>query len=228
MKLKEFLLKNKINLPEPVFSLCNEGIEIMQKSVDPIHDENHLFRIFQDLDRFLRENSQIDKSEIDFKMLLLATCWHDVWKSERFPTNAVSLVLDQMQEGLGSAKMFTRKAKEEKLEPKLISLTKYAIRKHARFQMFPIQTREAKILKDLDRLEEWSLERLKHLKKRHLTTGRIDPRLLRLAKFWFFNFMAKVTDSSFHFEWSKTEFLKRKKAYFEEVNKLLLKYGSRL
>jgi len=227
MELKEFLVKNRINLEDSVFSLCSEGIEIMRKSVDLNHDENHLFRIFADLNRFLQEESQIDKSKINFEVLLLSICWHDVWKSKRFPTDIISLIFDQIWDGLGSMNMFTKRASKLKLEQKLIRSVKYSIRKHARFQILPTKTIEAKILRDLDGLEEWSLIRLESLKKRYLVPGKTNPKLVklaRLAKFWFDCFMAKATDSRFYFQWSKSEFRKRKKAYRKEVDKLLLKY----
>lgn len=121
-------------------------------------------------------------------------------------------------------KMFAKRATEKKLEPRLIHLVKYAIRKHSRFQIFPTKTLEARLLEDLDNLEEWSLARLESLREKYLASGEINPGLLRLAKFWFVNFMAKTTKSALYFNWSKTEFMKRKKAYFEEVNKLLLQH----
>lgn len=161
-------------------------------------------------------------------MLLLSICWHDVWKSRRFPTNPALLLLDQILEGLGSARMFTWQAKEVLLETGLVCPVSHSIRKHSRFQILPIKTPEAKILKDLDNLEEWSLERLKLLKKKFLVSGQINPRLLRLAKFWFDHFMAKTTDSGFHFQWSKNKFAGRKQLYLKEVNKLLKEYGDRL
>lgn len=228
MELQEFLTKNEICFLDPVLFLCEEGIKIMQNSVDPVHDERHVFRILHDLDRFFKEEAQINRSKIDLETLLLSICWHDTWKSKRFPTNPVSLLLDQILEGLGSARVFTKQAKEVQLELKLIRSVKYSIRKHSRFQILPIKTLEARILKDLDNLEEWSLEKMESLKKKFLAPDKINPRLLKLAKFWFDHFMAKTTDSGFHFHWSKTEFVKRKKLYLEEVNKLLEEYGGML
>ena len=114
------------------------------------------------------------------------------------------------------------------MEIGLVYQVSYSIRKHSRFQVLPIKTPEARILKDLDNLEEWSLERLRLLKKKFLISDQTNLKLLRLAKFWFDHFMAKTTDSGFHFQWSKTEFAKRKKLYLEEVNKLLEEYGDRL
>ncbi len=37
--------------------------------------------------------------------------------------------------------------------------------------------------------------------------------------------MKKQTDNKFWFDWSKSEFNKRKKKYIEEVNTLLATYG---
>jgi len=228
MELQEFLTKSEICFPDSILALCEEGIEIMRSTVDPIHNEEHIFRILHDLDRFLKEEDQIDQSKINFEILLLSICWHDVWKSGRFPTNPISLLLDQILEGSGSARIFAKRARTTSLGTRLVRSVVYSIRKHSRFQILSIKTPEAKILKDLDNLEEWSLEKLNSLKEKFLIPDQIKPKLLKLAKFWFDYFMAKTTDSGFHFQWSKAEFAKRKELYLKEVNKLLEEYGDKL
>lgn len=228
MELEAFLSRNKISLPDLVLSLCHEGIEITRNGIDPLHDENHTFRILTDLDQFLREETKIERSEVNFEVLLLSICWHDVWRAKIFPKNVISLLFALLWDGLGGARMFAKRAKQVGLEQEMLSPISYAIRKHTSFQIFPPKTLEAKILKDLDNLEGWSLTRIKALKERYLVPGKIEPKLLRLAKFYFDHFMAKMSTKASYFEWSKSEFLKRKKDYMDEVNRLLLKYGDLL
>lgn len=225
MELKAFLSKNDVILPSLTLDLCNEGLTIMKRSTDPLHDDMHIARILGDLDCFLGKESKIDKRKIDFKTLLLAICWHDVWKSRRFPTNTVSLVFDRMIEGIGSMRVFAKKAREAGLNRELIRAVRYAIRKHSDFQIFPIKGIETRVLKDLDMLEGWSSVKLRLLKRIYLVPGKIDPRLLRLAEFYFNNFMTKTTEMTFYFDWSRTEFVRRKAFYLKEVRQLYQDYG---
>lgn len=181
--------------------------------------------MLDDLNCLLNSEPQIEKTKIDFSTLLLAICWHDVWKSGRFPTNSAALIFDRMREGIGLMWMFAKKAKEKGLNRSLIRSAGYVIRKHSGFQVFSIGAKEAKTLKDLDMLEEWSLVKLESLKKRYLVPGKINLRLLRLARFYFNNFMAKTTSRTFYFSWSGAEFLRRKELYLKEVKRLYQEYG---
>lgn len=228
MTLGEFLKTNEVVLSGSVFSLCMKGTEIMKKSIDPIHDVNHAVRILDDLNRFLREERRIKKSEIDFEVLLLAICWHDAWKSQRFPKDIASMLFDEAWDGLGSMRMFAKAARKEGLSGQLVRSVKYSIRTHAHFQILTRKTKESQILKDLDVLEEWSLRKLKSLEEIYLAPRNIDPKLLRLAEFYFDRFMKRFNEASFYFEWPRLEFDKRKKAYLQEVNRLIDEYGALL
>ena len=96
------------------------------------------------------------KQKIDFQVLLLSICWHDVWISKRIPKNLIHLTFHQIVEGLGSALIFKKYALKAKLNKKLLRSVYYAIRKHSSFQVIPPFTLEAKILIDLDKLELWN------------------------------------------------------------------------
>lgn len=224
MKLDEFIVKNKINIAGQVILMCEAGIEIMRKSKTPNYDERHIFSIFLNLDRFLDEEKGADKSKINFEVLLLAICWHDVWKTKRFPLNLISLLFYQMREGIGSMDMFSQVAEVFGLDKRLIRAVRYAIRKHSSLQFFPIKTLEGRILKDMDSLEEWSLERVKSLKEEYLIFGVMNLGILKLAKFYFDHFMVKDLATSFYFDWSRAEFTKRKEIFLKEANKMLAEY----
>lgn len=228
MDLEKLLSQHQIKLSRQIFSLCHEGIEIMRKSIDPAHDETHIERNFSNLDSFLMGEKKIDKSKIDFETLLLSICWHDVWKSTRTPTNIISLFFYQFKDGLESMKMFAKRAKEVGLPERLIRNVSYSIRKHGDFQFLPLTTQEAQILKDIDTLDSWSLEKLRGLEKIYLVPGKINFKILRLAKFYFESFQSRKTAKVIQFDWNKAEFEKRKKLYLKEVNSLLEKYKNKL
>lgn len=227
MKLEEFLFKNKPGLSEEVISLCKDGIELMRQGRDPNHNETHVFRILNDLDNFLKQEPQGGTNDVNFEVLLLAICWHDSWRSQKAPKNLFAMFFCLLWDGWGSMLMFRKRARGNGLSKELVDQVSYAIRKHAHYQVLPLKAWEAKILKDLDNLEIWSLERLEILKKIYLKQGKIEQKLVRLARFYFDHFMAKTNKSAFYFDWSKNEFLERRKVYKEEVSKLSVRYGNR-
>ena len=154
-------------------------------------------------------------------MLLLAICWHDVWRTKRFPLNIISFIFNHSHEGTGSMSMFSQIAAVFDLDKRLIRSVRYAIRKHSGLQFKRLTTLEAKILKDMDSLEEWSLSRLKPIVDGNVFFNVMNSKAIRLAKFYFDNFMVRDSAKSFHFEWSKAEFTKRKEAYLVEARKLV-------
>ena len=220
MNLNEFLSKNKIVLEEPVLEFCQEGIGMMKKSIDPFHDEGHVFRILDNLDVFLGENDEVNKGEIDFEELLISICWHDAWKSRQFPRHWWSAVYQIFWEGIGSMRLFTREAKKSNIEKTLIESIRYNIRKHSRFQFWPTKDLEAKIMKDADNLDFWSLERMEIAAREIAKNGWISRPLIQTARL-FISFMMLINRSSFYFEWSKKEAEKRKEIYLEGVKNLV-------
>ncbi|RJQ37332.1 hypothetical protein C4559_03760 [Candidatus Microgenomates bacterium] len=196
----------------------------MEKSKDPLHNQFHVFRILDDLNAFLKENKEIDINKINYEVLLLSICWHDTWKSKRFPGSIGLLFYQLIKDGTGSMALFKRYAKKTTLDKEILKETKYAIKKHGEFQILPRKTLESKILKDLDLLEKWSLERLKPLEKKYLVPEKINLKLLRLAKFYFDHFLFPMKKSKFYFKWSQIEFKKRKTFFLTRAKKLLKEY----
>jgi len=225
MTFDEFIVKNKINLSDETVRMCEAAIEISRKSVSPLYDERHTFGILDNLDKLLAESGEIEKRKINFDVLLLAVCWHDVWKTKRFPINIFSLLLNQAREGIGSMDMFSNVAEAFGLDPAIAKKTKYAIRKHSSLQIFPLKSTETKILKDMDGLEEWSLDRLNPLREKYTAFGVVDMKIVKLVKFYFDNFMLKDTAKPFYFKWSKNEFERRKKIFLEEAKKVFEEYA---
>jgi len=156
MDVKTFISKNKIKLSPKALNLCQEAIERMKSGHDGLHNEKHVFRLLDNLDQFLKEETTIDKSKINFEVLLISLCWHDVWEATLLPNNIFLILFDMVFEGIGSMLKFAKRAKEVGLSKEITKEVKYAIRKHVRIKILPIKTLEAKILKDMDILDLWS------------------------------------------------------------------------
>lgn len=224
MSLDEFIIKNKINLSDEAIRICEAGIEIMRKSINPLYNEKHVFSIISNLDTFLQQE-KIDKAKINFDVLLLSICWHDVWRTRRFLSlSMLSFLFDHTEEGTGSMGMFSSVANTFGLDKETIREAKYAIRKHSGFQILPIKSLEGKILKDLDGLEEWSLDRIKPLTDEYVFLGIMDLKVMKLVKFYFDHFMVKDLAGSFHFGWPQEEFKRRKKLFIEEANRMMAEF----
>jgi hypothetical protein len=222
MEIEQFLKDNELRISQKILNFCNDGVRRMKKTRDPIHDDKHISRLISNLSSLI----QAEKPAMDIEVVLTAICWHDVWKATRFPAVTTRVVLDQYWDGYGSAKIFKKAAKKANLESDLVRRAYYAIREHGRLHFAKTKTNEAKILQDVDGLDEWYFGRIEPLKTKYLSANNPNRRMLKLAKFYFDHFMSKQTAEDFYFNWSKKEFVERKKAYLVEVDRLIKEYGS--
>lgn len=224
MKLDNFLSKNNIELPRNIYLLCKKGIEIMKRGTDTRHNEKHVYAIFNDLDRFLNEQKVIDINKINFQILLLGISWHDTWRASKEQTNIFFIYYHTLIHGLAATRLFKNHAKQVNLNPKLIKKVNYAIRKHTQFQFMSLNTIEAKILRDLDQLQLWSIERIRPSVEKYLIPGKENVTMMKLAKFYYLKFMINANNSKLHFYWSKYEFIKRKATFDKRVKEFYRKY----
>lgn len=220
---KDLVGKNNLHITKDALALCDQGIELMEKSIDGLHDHNHVLRIVQNLNDFLANTQELKKEDINFNVLLPAICWHDSWKSMRFPKNLFHLAYHMYMDGIGSSKLFKKATKNKQIPKKMKKEIAYAIKKHAMLQFRKPKTIEAKLLKDMDKLDEWALERLKEVEKKMLKDLHLNKKTIRLAIFYFKRKMLKTKESKFHFEWSKKEFQKRKQIYIDYVSEYIEK-----
>lgn len=223
--LQNFLKENQIQLPNEILKACEDAFEIMRNSSDQAHNEAHIQRVFLNLGKFLKEQKDINRSEIDFEVLIPGIAWHDVWRTKKIPENVIRLLRDQIFDGIGSRNVFDKYAKKHLTAFPKVEEIKYVIQKHTHPLIFQPKTTEAWIMKDMDILEEWSIDRLEILEKFILSEKVPSPLKVRVGYFYFKYFMKNKTDKTFHFEWSKKEFARRKPAVINHVNNLILKYG---
>lgn len=223
MELREFLSRNNIRLKIETISFCDKGLAIMKKATDPSHNQEHIFDILDTLDDLIR-NELFLKDSVDFNILLISIFWHDVWRSRLFAKGILSMIFIQFFEGMGSFFVFRKFAKKEGLPREIISKIGYSIRKHSQFQFLPLKTLEAMVLADTDGVCEFSFGRLRKLADKFLFVKKPNRVLLRAGKFYFEKFMKSENHFRPYFLWAKKEGDRRKKIYFNEVERAIEKY----
>lgn len=165
MELAQFARKHKIKLNKSVILLCQKGIKMMKKGTDGLHDNHHIQRMFEYFSKLIKKNPSIRK-KIDLEAILLGIVWHDTWKVRKTSTNPILRTINDLYEGLGSAKLFKKHALKVKLDRTTVERVFYSIRKHSNLQFFPTRTIEAKILQDLDEIEFWNHQRVLNSKNK--------------------------------------------------------------
>lgn len=160
MNPETFIQKWGVSISSEAQALCALGLELLLASKDPTHDEQHVASLLRNADRLLEQEQGL-RQKVNLEVLVLSIVWHDVWRAGFIPKNAVELLYAFLWDGMGSKKLFVHHAKKFGLKPQTMKATGYAIQKHHSVQFLPRKTLEAKILKDCDELELWSLARAK-------------------------------------------------------------------
>ncbi len=198
---------------------CYYALSVMRQSDDKIHDHTHIESIISSLCEFMEQSDEVNWRIIDFDVLLLSICWHDVWKSSRRTNKAHKIVYYQIYEGLGSMRLFNKHAKVHTLPKQIVKKVKYAIRKHSMFQIFPTRQLEAKILWDMDFLDPWKGIHLKKSIANFSELGKITPRFISLFKLYF-RFYMQPKSKRTNFEWTRNKIEREKAEFFGNLANL--------
>lgn len=221
-RLIRFIKKYKIEIPQSSLELCKKGLEKMEESIDPAHNQEHVENILDNLDKFL-ESGEIKGGKINFEILLVAICWHDVWKSTRMPDDVRSVFINQIWDGWGSARIFKKEVKLNKEERKKLKKVFWIIGNHPRDMTIRVPFRiylETKILRDVDRLERWNLQRHTDFFKKLVTARDIASQkwIKWLIKFYREKYaLWSDSEKKYYYKWSKAEFKKRRDRYLGEI-----------
>lgn len=233
MHLSHFIQQHHIDLPPELIDLCDEGIALMRDSLDVNHNHTHVEQLLNNLTLFLEYEPHVT---LNYRILLPAICWHDVWKASRLMgTGKFKLLYENIYDGKGSEKMFRSYAKEIRLRIELLEPIAYCIRSHSSVSsLFPksrvitntaklrrIGLIEARILRDLDALEVWNIHRFDSVIN---SIEYITPPLLKVAVWWFKNITLKSDENRFYFSWSKTEFKHRLRLVVQHCINLIDEY----
>jgi hypothetical protein len=212
MKMNWYSLakRHHLDLTPSARQLCTEAWALMAKSSDPLHNEDHLYNVFKDLNDWLLAEPSL-KKRINWSVLLTAVCWHDTWKAQHFAQTPISVVWAQWYEGLGSVKLFRAFAKQKHIDEEFQRQVCYAIRKHSLIQFMSHQTLEAQLLWDLDALDLWDIRRTKILHKYVDKVTFLSPTLILRLAHWF---LRLHTPHMIYHDWPYGEFTQRQKKYF--------------
>jgi hypothetical protein len=220
----KFVDKNHIQLQPRVDKACMAGIRLMTKSPDPLHNHKHVYRILNDLDLMIHQSHDINWKKVDFNVLLLSICWHDIWKGRRFPKSKKRLLYHWFAEGIGSMRIFSREVKKYNLDKKVVKKVKYSIRKHSSFQITPRRTLESKILKSLDEMEDFSTARLQDALDSIHTLSEFGPRLFSLFNLYINHWVRRKKGYGNKNSWSRKEYQKRKAVFYEHIWPIVKNY----
>ncbi len=200
----EFTTKHHIKLTSEEDVLCRQALVIMSQSVDQFHDSSHVHRMLGYLDEFIRTDEfQRIAHKTNVKIIFIAILWHDCWRADKDPKHSMSLVWLTLYEGVGASRYFSQFAHKAGIDPELHAAVKYVIRKHSRFQLFPINTCEAKILRLVDTLDMFNPDRTYLLKRKYFLEQPITLSTYRAGKLGLRIFGKKNPKAIHDFEWSQ-------------------------
>lgn len=236
MNIKDIKKKHNIKLNPYSNGLFNEGIKRMRKSKDPMHAQVHVENVLDNLDLFLDNEKSLKKEDIDFNVLLPSIAWHDTWKATRPQTNhLVKYQYEQIWDGIGSARMFKEYIDKNKLDKPVNKKINHEIYKSIYFHSQIKDrlsrkkddfynnelSRETKILRDLDALDMWNMNRLNDAREKYCDKNFVfyDRKMFYIAK-WLRESLAKRI-MYFHFDWCRQEYKRRKKTLLKESAKIL-------
>jgi hypothetical protein len=207
--IDQFVRCHHLALTPEEWRLCRQAASIMASSVDPFHDCSHISRMLDSLNEFMgTDEFRKIAGRVDLKTLLLAILWHDCWRAAKDVKRPLSLFWLTLYEGIGAGRYFANAARDAGIEKALRLKVSYAIRKHSRFQVLPIVTLEAKILRMVDALDMFNPDRANLLKKRFLFEQPIKRSTYRAGVLVFRLFCAK--DPKAIYGWSREISLLRK------------------
>lgn len=204
MRPQEFLERYHLELSTEEENVCRQAMDIMTQSVDSHHDKSHVERMLDYLHDFIEtdEFRQI-AGTVDLKVVFIAILWHDCWRSDKDATHSLSLLWLTLYEGLGASRAFSKAARKAGLDRAVWKKIRYIIKKHARFQLFPIKTAEAKILRMVDTLDMFNPDRTYLLKKKFFFEQPIKPSTYRAGLLVLRLFCKKDPKAIHDFEWAQ-------------------------
>ena len=190
--------------------LIDKAVEMMAKSKDPVHDDGHISRLLDSWNKL----SVTIKKPINCETVILALCWHDIWRCQTKLPGALGLIFGYLIEGKKSARIFGKYAKKYGLDKRTIKKTKRIIKNHPDLPWIDRKTIEDRIMWDLDNLDEWSFERLEAWTKQ---MGTLSWLKIKLITFYFNLKMIGKSRDDFYFDWSRQEFDRRKNIFLGKV-----------
>lgn len=225
MTLLDFLNKRNLTLSDKSLKLCQKGIDLMSEAINLTHNRSHVEGLLDNLDQFIEKELIQKNLNINFDVLLLAICWHDVWKASVSSHKILSNIFwEPYYDGIGSVKIFNSYAKKEELGSSIAKEVAYCIRNHSFLKdilyikpsILPDKL-EAKILRDIDGIDVWYEPRLKHSYQR--LKGLKKKTIIYFSKIIIKKGREKKK-KNFFFTWPKEEFLRKSKSCLKMLDEI--------
>ena len=200
----EFINRHQIELTPEEAALCDQAAVLMSHSVDPYHDSSHVHRMLDYLHEFIQTDEfRRIAHKVNLKIVFIAILWHDCWRAGKDAKYSVSLFWLTLYEGLGASRYFSKASHKAHIDSTSHAAIKYVIKKHSRFQLFPIKTVEAKILRLVDTLDMFNPDRTYLLKRKYFLERPITLSTYRAGKLGLRIFGKKNPKAIHDFEWAQ-------------------------
>lgn len=194
------------------YHFSKEGFSRMKRSIDSLHDYNHIENLFGLLDEFLKKHKKI-KNRLDLKAVFLAVCWHDGWKAKHDPKTVGSIIYNQAMEGIFASQLFKKESKKYAVDKSTIEKASYAIRKHSSLQFLKRKTLESKVLKDIDKIDSVNFDRFLYAKNKNFRFHK------RRHLFLINLYMTRLSRDVYNFAWTKDILRLKRKNFLERFNR---------
>jgi hypothetical protein len=201
--------------------LQREGAQIMNYSLDPHHDINHVDRMLKNF-ALLVESRELEYLNQD--IIISSIIWHDVWKAQQKPNSSLfKNLFAAFWDGYGSSKMFQEHRDRYHISSAELDRIYYCIRHHHRMDRvvpFSISgwverkpTVELKVLRDLDALETLGLEMFESWKRHVKPQLEENPFLVMAWRIVWNKGISRVKRDYFYTDWAWKRYKKHKELY---------------
>lgn len=229
MKPYTFIRKHSLKLTKNETFCVKKAIDILSRAADKNHGLNHVYRLLTFLDQFVlsREYRKISKS-VNLKVVFLSILWHDCWRSKKDAQGPFSLLWYTIAENRACSRLFLKHARKMKIKQKTAKEIAYCLRKHCTFILFTPRTLEAKILRALDKMDEYCENRMLLLVKKFLIVKPIRAYYLKQAKLAIRLFVKPDSEDIHYFKWIEKRILKKKDRFIRRLWKGVREYETLL
>lgn len=215
---EEFISKHPLGLTKAEAQLCQKAMEIMSQSKDVHHGASHVYRLLDFLDEFMvSKDFRLLQEKVDLKVIYISFLWHDCWRSQKDPEHTFALIWGELMENVLAPALFSKFAKQYGIDKHLAAKIKYCIKKHARYIIIPLKGAEAKIVKALDVLDQFSSQRIAILQRKYLLDRPIRPYYPHLAKLALKIFLETDVKGIHYFSWVEKKVKLRKAKLIPEL-----------
>jgi hypothetical protein len=211
---------------QELHEICQWAEEIMRGAQDPLHNQEHINRMYTYLHNGLHENDfylQLNHLGIggtDLDKLLTAIAAHDVYRATIPLHGSVAGYLKGfVLDGFGSDWMLKQKANDIGLDRKTRNEISHAICQHGTVHL-PRRSNLAHILADFDKLDMYSLERIESIYTMMMQNLPVHPDSIDISRI----FLQVSRDTDFVLPWVRDRYRKMREPALIALHELKRDY----